>query len=63
MCMGGGGGGGSTITMPDTGKYDRMYDRQLQMMQMAQSSELTDLQSGLQLRRNLRKSDLLEEAR
>ena len=46
MCMGGG-GGGSTITMPDTGKYDRMYDRQLQMMQMAQSSELTELQSGL----------------
>ena len=46
MCMGGGGGGG-VITMPDTGAYDRMYDQQLQMMQMAQSSELTGFQSEL----------------
>ena len=47
MCMGGGGGGGGVITMPDTGAYDRMYDRQLQMMQMSQSSELTGFQSEL----------------
>lgn len=47
MCMGGGGGGGGTITMPDTGAYDRMQSQQLAMMQMAQSSELTGLQSGL----------------
>jgi len=60
MCMGGGGGGGSTITMPDTGKYDRMYDRQLQMMQMAQSSELTDLQSGLAQAQSAQE-DLLEK--
>lgn len=46
MCFGGGGGGG-TITMPDTGAYDAMYDRQLQMMQMAQSSELTGFQAEL----------------
>lgn len=48
MCMGGGGGGGGgTITMPDTGAYDRMFDRQLQMMQMSQSSALTTQQSKL----------------
>ena len=48
MCMGGGGGGGGgTITMPDTGAYDRMFDRQMQMMQMSQSSELTGYQSKL----------------
>jgi hypothetical protein len=47
MCTGGGGGGGGVITMPDTGAYDRMYDRQLQMMQMAQSTELTGYQSKL----------------
>lgn len=46
MCSGGGGGGG-VITMPDTGAYDRMYDRQVQMMQMAQSTELTGYQSRL----------------
>lgn len=47
MCMGGGGGGGGVITMPDTGAYDRMYDRQLQMMQATQSSELEGLQAQL----------------
>ena len=47
MCFGGGGGGG-TITMPDTGAYDRQFDQQLEMMQMAQSTELTGLQSRLQ---------------
>lgn len=47
MCMGGGGGGGGVITMPDTGAYDRMYDRQLQMMQATQSSELDGLQAQL----------------
>jgi len=49
MCMGGGGGGGGggTINMPDTGAYDRMFDRQLQMMQMSQSSALTTQQSQL----------------
>ena len=46
MCSGGGGGGG-VITMPDTGAYDRMYDQQVQMMQMAQSAELTGYQSRL----------------
>lgn len=46
MCSGGGGGGG-VITMPDTGAYDRMYDQQMQMMQMAQSTELTGYQSRL----------------
>jgi hypothetical protein len=45
--MGGGGGGGGVITMPDTGAYDRMYDRQLQMMQATQSSELEGLQAQL----------------
>ena len=59
MCMGGGGGGG-TITMPDTGKYDRMYDRQLQMMQMAQSSELTGLQASLTQAQSAQE-DLLEK--
>jgi hypothetical protein len=33
--------------MPDTGAYDRMYDRQLQMMQATQSSELEGLQAQL----------------
>ena len=33
--------------MPDTGAYDRMYDRQLQMMQMSQNSELNTLQTEL----------------
>lgn len=47
MCMGGGGGGGGVITMPDTGAYDRMYDRQLQMMQMSQNSELDTYQAEL----------------
>ena len=47
MCMGGGGGGGSVITMPDTGAYDRMYDRQLQMMQASQNSELNTYQAEL----------------
>jgi len=47
MCFGGGGGGGGVITMPDTGAYDRMFDRQLSMMQAAQSSELEGLQSSL----------------
>jgi len=47
MCMGGGGGGGGVITMPDTGAYDRMYDRQLQMMQASQNSELNTYQSQL----------------
>tara|TARA_R110002012_G_scaffold284259_1_gene474975 strand:+ start:8220 stop:8636 length:417 start_codon:yes stop_codon:yes gene_type:complete len=47
MCMGGGGGGGGVITMPDTGAYDRMQERQIAMMQMAQSSELTGFQSEL----------------
>ena len=47
MCMGGGGGGGGVITMPDTGAYDRQFNRQLQAMQMAQSSELTSFQSQL----------------
>lgn len=46
MCSGGGGGGG-VITMPDTGAYDRMYDRQLKMMEMAQSTEMTGYQSEL----------------
>jgi hypothetical protein len=58
--MGGGGGGGTTITMPDTGKYDRMYDRQMQMMQMAQSSELTDLQASLTSAQSAQE-DLLEK--
>ncbi len=31
MCMGGGGGG--TITMPDTGAYDKQLDRQIAAMQ------------------------------
>jgi len=47
MCMGGGSSKGSTITMPDTGAYDRQFDRRLEMMKMAQSSELTGLQSQL----------------
>ena len=47
MCFGGGGGGG-TITMPDTGAYDRQLDRQMEMMQMAQSTELTQFQTQLQ---------------
>ena len=46
MCSGGGGGGG-VITMPDTGAYDRMADRQFEMMRMSQSSELTGYQSQL----------------
>ena len=46
MCSGGGGGGG-VITMPDTGAYDRMADRQFEMMRMRQSSELTGYQSQL----------------
>ena len=33
--------------MPDTGAYDRMYDRQLQMMQMSQNSGLNTLQAEL----------------
>ena len=62
MCMGGGGGGGGVITMPDTGAYDRMADRQLRMMQMAQSSELTGLQQSLQS--TFRdQQDLLEDLR
>ena len=48
MCFGGGGGGGTTITMPDTGAYDRQLDRQMEMMQMAQSTELTQFQTQLQ---------------
>ena len=47
MCFGGGGGGG-TITMPDTGAYDRMYDQQVKAMEMAQSTEMTAYQSQLQ---------------
>ena len=48
MCFGGGGSQpASVITMPDTGSYDRMYDRQLQMMQMSQNSELNTYQSQL----------------
>ena len=46
MCFGGGGGG--TITMPDTGAYDRQFEQQLEMMKMAQSTALTGLQSDLQ---------------
>lgn len=48
MCFGGGGSSGGVITMPDTGAYDRMQDRQLAMMSMAQSSELTGYQSELE---------------
>ena len=33
--------------MPDTGSYDRMFDRQLQMMQMSQNSGLNSLQTEL----------------
>lgn len=48
MCTGGGGGGSrSVISMPDTGAYDRMADRQFEMMRMSQSSELTAYQSEL----------------
>ena len=47
MCSGGGGGSRSVISMPDTGAYDRMADRQFEMMQMSQSSELTGYQSEL----------------
>ena len=47
MCFGGGRSQPSVITMPDTGAYDRQYDRQLQLMQMSQSSQLTGLQSQL----------------
>jgi len=62
MCMGGGSSQGSVITMPDTGSYDRQFDRQLQMMQMAQSNELTDYQ--MQLEEAARKQqDLLTEFR
>ena len=57
MCMGGGGGGGGTITMPDTGAYDRMYDRQLEMMRATQSSELTGLQTQLQAQQREQHSD------
>lgn len=60
MCMGGGGGGRSVITMPDTGKFDRQFDRQLQMMQMAQSTELTGLQSSLTQAQSAQE-DLLEQ--
>jgi hypothetical protein len=48
MCFGGGSSKGSTITMPDTGAYDRQFDRRLQMLQMSQSSELTGYQAELQ---------------
>jgi len=47
MCFGGGQSQPSVITMPDTGAYDRQFDRQLQLMQMSQSSQLTGLQSQL----------------
>lgn len=49
MCFGGGGSKPqpAVINMPDTGAYDRQFDRQLQMMQMSQSAELTGLQSQL----------------
>ena len=39
MCMGGGGGGG-TITMPDTGAYDSMLDRQMQVMQSQYNGQM-----------------------
>lgn len=61
MCMGGGGSQpASVITMPDTGAYDRQLDRQLQMMQMAQSSELTGYQSQLD-EAVMKQQDLLTE--
>ena len=47
MCFGGGRSQPSVITMPGTGAYDRQFDRQLQLMQMSQSSQLTGLQSQL----------------
>ena len=62
MCFGGGRSQPSVITMPDTGAYDRQYDRQLQLMQMAQSSKLTGLQSQLDASVS-KQQDILTELR
>ena len=63
MCMGGGGSQpASVITMPDTGAYDRQFNQQLQMMQMAQSSEMTGYQSKLDSA-VMKQQDLLTELR
>ena len=46
MCFGGGGGGG-TITMPDTGAYDAMLDRQIRAMESAQNGAVKQKQAEL----------------
>ena len=48
MCFGGGGGGGGTITMPDTGAYDRMLDRQIAAMQSEMNGAAQLKQAELQ---------------
>ena len=47
MCFGGGGGGG-TITMPDTGAYDRMLDRQIAAMESERDGVVQLKQAELQ---------------
>lgn len=46
MCMGGGGGGG-TITMPDTGAYDAMLSRQMEVMQSGYNGQMQLAQGRL----------------
>ena len=47
MCFGGGGGGGATITMPDTGAYDRMAQSQISAMQSVQDNAIKIKQNEL----------------
>ena len=47
MCFGGGGGAG-TITMPDTGAYDRMLDRQIAAMESQRDGQVKVMQAELQ---------------
>jgi membrane protein involved in colicin uptake len=47
MCFGGGGGGGGTITMPDTGAYDRMAQSQISAMQSVQDNQIKIKQNEL----------------
>jgi len=62
MCFGGGGGSSqpSVITMPDTGAYDRQYDRQLEMLKLSASTALTGKQSELD-KAVLSQQSMLEE--
>lgn len=63
MCFGGGGSSQpSVITMPDTGAYDRQYDRQLDMLKLSASTALTTKQSELDSA-VLRQQEMLEDLR